>query len=194
MGLTQVATVDIDNMEGLVLNDGTKTFELNNDQHFVGSLISTIGTTYYYRTILNCTETLVIALKNAGLFQKTLIHFGSEFNRNARVDGSGSDHGFKGSSTLLISGMIKETTVVGNIYKTDPAREYAGTWGLAAPHPINAINGRSTTPIRLNDVILTVCAMLGLPNVSANGKAVLRSPDGLTWSAHADSKKEAKNV
>lgn len=188
MGLTQVVTADLGGLANLIFNNTGSKFSLANDQHFIGSLVSTIGTTFMYRAMLNCTEELVVVLKEKGLFDKTIIQFGAEFNRTAKADGSGSDHGFKGCSVLLISGMIKKTVVLGNI-KDDPTSAYKGTWGMAAPHPILNNN----YPIRLNDVCKTICGMLGLKNVSNNGEYILRN-NGSKWEAFAGTNGEAKNV
>ncbi|AZZ36090.1 hypothetical protein CIK05_04550 [Bdellovibrio sp. qaytius] len=188
MGLTQVVTADLGDLRNLVMNEAGGKFSLQMDQHFIGTLVSTIGTTFLYRAIINCTEELVLALKEKGLFDKTVIQFGAEFNRTAKADGSGSDHGFKGSSVLLISGMIKKTIVLGNI-KDDPTSAYKGTWGMAAPHPLVGNN----YPLRLNDVCKTVCGMLGLKNVSNNGEYILKN-NGSQWEAFSGAAGEAKNV
>lgn len=185
-GLTQVATADIGALINMSINDSGGKADLVNDQHFVGSVVSTIATTFYYRTILTCTEELVLTLKSAGLFDKTVIHFGAEFNRNAKASGAGSDHGFLGGSALLISGMIKNTLVVGNT-KNDTASTYAGTWGLADLHPLTG----HEYPLRLNDVSRTVSAMLNIRHVANNG-VFLFEKSGEVWQARSNG--EAKNA
>ncbi|AGH95496.1 DUF1501 domain-containing protein [Pseudobdellovibrio exovorus] len=187
-GLTQVLTADIGALTGLVYDANGNKMNLTNDQHFIGSLMATLGTTYYYRAILNCTEELIATLKADGLFNRTVIQFGSEFNRNAKADGSGSDHGFLGGSALLISGMIPKTTVVGNI-KHDTATAYAGTWGLAELHPLT----NKEFPLRINDIAKTVCGMLNVRNVANNGVYVLKT-NGSTWESYGPTLGEAKNV
>lgn len=189
MGLTQTITTEIGEYLSLALSQtGLANNYFTMDQHTMGSLITTIGTSFYYRGILTCLEELIVVLKNKNLFDKTLIHIGSEFNRIPRIDGSGSDHGPTGSGCLLISGMIKQTTVVGNI-KDTPTGTYAGSWGEADKHPING----GTQPIRLNDVARTICGMLGIKNVATNGEFVLKN-NGVQWEAFSDSKGEAKNA
>lgn len=188
MGLTQVVTTDISSLVNLALNNTGGVFSLNLDQHFVGSLVSTIATTFYYRAILNCTEELVLTLKERNLFDRTVIHFGAEFNRIPRADGSGSDHGFQGCSALLISGMIKSTAVVGNIRPEPKGTPYEGVWGLSAGHPLTEGH-----PLRLNDLAKTVCGMLGLKNVSNNGYNILKYSSG-KWEIYSDNRGESKNV
>ena len=187
MGLTQVVTADLAGINNLVFNNAGGKFALANDQHFIGTLVSTIATTYMYRAMLTCTEELVYTLKEKGIFDKTIIQFGAEFNRTAKADGSGSDHGFQGSSVLLISGMLKKTVVLGNV-KDDTSTTYKGTWGLAAPHPV-----AGGYPLRLNDVAKTVCGMLGIKNVSNNGEFILKN-NGSQWEAFTGANGEAKNV
>ena len=92
-------------MRGLNFNATTKA-ALTHDHHYVGQLVSTFVTTFYYRGILSCLEGLITTLKSNHLYENTLIHYGTEFNRSPRVNGLGSDHGVGGSSALLISGMI----------------------------------------------------------------------------------------
>jgi len=185
MGLTQVVTMDISGLTGLNKNLAGTKFTLNNDQHDVGSLVSTIATTFLYRATLTCTDEFIKVLKAEGLWDKTVIQFGAEFSRNALVTGAGSDHGFKGGSALILSGMINRTTVVGNIEK-DLNASYLGHWGLAAKHPLTGYE----YPIRINDVAKTVCGMLGVRNVANNGVYLLKN-NGATWEAFPNG--EAKN-
>ena len=192
MGLTQVVTTDLGTLSALAASDTGTKFNLNNDQHDVGSLVSTLATTYYYRAILNCTEELIGVLKTQRLYDKTVIQFGAEFNRNPNIDGSGSDHGFKGGSALIMSGMITKTSVIGNT-KADTEARYAGTWGLAANHPVR----NSKTPIRMNEVVITVCKMLGIDpfqNRVTNNGSVLLQEDGGLWKPYTNANGEARNV
>ncbi|MCC2678893.1 MAG: hypothetical protein K0R29_1469 [Pseudobdellovibrio sp.] len=185
-GLTQVITTDISGLAGLNKNLAGTKFNLNNDQHFVGTLVSTIATTYLYRAVLSCTEELIKVFKAKGDWDDTVIQFGSEFSRTARADGAGSDHGFKGGAALVLSGMISRTTVVGNI-ENDLTPTYLGYWGLAATHPLTD----HEYPIRINDVAKTVCGMLGVRNVANNGVYLLKN-NGSSWEAFPNG--EAKNV
>lgn len=187
--LTQVVTTDLGVLMNLASADASGTFKLGNDQHDIGSLVSTLATTYSYRAILTCTEELISVLKMRGLYGKTVIQFGAEFNRNPKIDGSGSDHGYLGSSALILSGMISKTSVIGNT-KRDTAATYAGTWGLAAVHPVTEGERR---PIRINDVSLTVTGMLGIDPVTNNGYPLLQGNGGI-WSPFTGPKGGAQNV
>lgn len=164
-GLAQVATFSLGSPGNILVDGKTKT-GITNDQHSTGSLVSTLVTTYYYRAILMCTEELIAQLKGAGIYQKTFIQFGSEFNRNPRADGSGSDHGVAGGSSLILSGTMSGVSVVGNILKNGNDMRYAGTWGEGA-----SVAGQK---IRIDDVVATICYQLGVASASTNG-LVLRA-------------------
>jgi hypothetical protein len=144
-----------------------------------------------YRAILACTNELIASLKASGQFDRTVIHFGAEFSRQPKIIGSGSDHGFKGSSALVVSGMIDKTTVIGNTMD-DTSSAYLGTWGMAAPHPVANATG-SGYAIRINDVSKTVCGLLGVRTVANNGVYLLQTSGGL-WSKLDGADGEAKNV
>lgn len=190
-GLTQSITTEINDYLNVAMNESQSLISvLNMDQHSVGNLVSTLGTSFYYRGILSCLEELVIVLKSKNLFNKTLIHIGSEFNRIPRPDASGSEHGPAGSGCLLISGMIKETVVVGNIKTTTTNSFYNSTWGKADKHPINESTQQT---LRVNDIAKTVCGMLGISNVATNGSFILRN-NGQQWERFTDARGEAKNA
>lgn len=158
-----------------------KVFGITHDQHFIGTVVSALSTTAYYRGVINCLQELVRSLKAGGAFNNTVIHIGSEFSRTPRPDGSGSDHGFQGSSASVISGKINAFSVIGNVKKGGDAT-YTGTWGLAADFQ----NGR---PIWVQDIANTICTMLSVKPVSENGVVLLNSANG--WKPF---KAEAKNV
>lgn len=166
---------------------GGKTFDIIHDQHRVGSVISTLSTTAFYRAFLNCTGDLVQSLKSSGHFDRSVIHVGAEFNRNPRSDFSGADHGVQGSSAMIISGLIKKYALIGNVKKAGlTGTEYTGTWGLAAPFPVAP---RVQRPIHVQDIALTIGRMLGVAPVSENGY-ILLNPNA-NW---APVTSEAKNV
>ena len=159
---------------------------ITHDQHFIGSVVSTLTTTLFYRAFLGCLTELTGELKTKKIFDRTVIHISSEFNRTPRADGSGADHGFMGSNTTLISGMIKKVGVVGNIQKADYSTTYKGTFGVAKNYVLDGFD----RPIQTNDVARTITAMLGVDDIVTNGRALL-APVGGEWKLR---KEEAKNV
>lgn len=166
--------------------NGKANFNMTHDQHYVGSVVSTMMTTLFYRGVLGCMTELVSALKAKGIFDRTVIHISSEFNRTPKNDHSGSDHGFMGSNTTLITGMVQETQVVGNIQKASYSNTYTGTFGVATPYVLDNFN----RPIQVNDVARTITAMLGVDDIVTNGRSLLIPVNG-KWVLR---KAEAKNV
>lgn len=162
---------------------GTSRVSIGHDQHSSGVIFSTFITTLYYRAFLSCLTEFVGFLKAKNIFDKSIIHISSEFNRNPRVDGSGSDHGVAGSCATLVSGMFNKPCVLGNIKKNGDG---LGTWGLSAPFSGNG-DGRAITP---NDVAKTITTMLGVRNIVTNGYPLLKKSGNL-W---VPVKVEAKNV
>jgi hypothetical protein len=146
-----------------------------------------INTIMYFRAMLGCLHELVRVLNTQGLFDKTLIHIASEFNRAPKTSGAGADHGVNGSNATLISGMIQGPFVIGNIYVDSQRSNYAGTWGLAAPYQLDA----EVRPIKVNDVARTVSSMLRMSDVVTNGFSLLNPVNTVRW---APKVKKADNV
>lgn len=183
--VTSTMTLQFSNMSNFIHDSGR--FAVTHDQHFVGSAASVMTTTLFFRAYLSCMTEFVSHLKAAELFDRTVIHTGSEFNRSPRIDGSGSDHGVTGSGCSIISGMLAEGGVVGNLKINKAATSnYQGTWGLAADFEMEGMN----RPLQVNDVALTLTSMLGVENVVTNGRSLLQPKNG-KWVLK---KKEAKNV
>lgn len=158
---------------------------ITHDQHTVGSVVSTMTTTLFYRAFLGCLTKFTGELKTKKIFDRTVIHIGSEFNRTPRQDHSGADHGFMAGNTTIISGMVKKPQVVGNIKVADLSTTYKGTFGVVADYNLDV-----NRPIQTNDVARTVTAMLGVSDIVTNGRALL-APVGTDWVLR---KPEAKNV
>lgn len=183
--VTSTMTLNFSDMTNLVHANGR--FTLAHDQHRVGTPVSVVGTTLFYRAFLSCMTELVKQLKAAQMFDRTVIHMGSEFNRQPRFDNSGSDHGVRGSGCSIISGMLAEGGVVGNIRVNNVnTGNYRGTWGLAAGFDMEG----AKRSLQVNDVALTLTSMLGVDNVVTNGRSLLQPKNG-KWVLK---KKEANNV
>jgi hypothetical protein len=145
---------------------------LNLDFHTVGSVMNVVMMTKYYKAVAACLYELISQLKNTArpsggnLFDRTVIAFNGDFNRNGRTDMRGSDHGFNGSSYTIISGMNQQCNVVGNI-TSDNSSGYVGTWGKAAP--VSANNNRE---LLIGNAASTVAAMMELPSPTPNDAPV----------------------
>jgi hypothetical protein len=162
------------NIDKVSPGPGLGNISIPSDQHFIGSATSIITTTLFYRAFLLSLTSLVDELKARQLFDKTILHISSEFNRSPRVDGSGSDHAPQGSNTTLISGMIKGANVLGNILVNSPSTSYPGTWGTAAPWKLDS----ESRAIRVNDVARTITAMTGAKDIVSNGYSLFRPENG----------------
>lgn len=112
-----------------------KGVKVQMDSHDVGS-IAELASSYLY---FKCTTGCLIRLKNElskvklttgkTLFDNTLIHITSEFERVPRLDGSGSDHNDHGHTSSFISGSISKFQIQGNIEVNSDGQ---GTIGTAA--------------------------------------------------------------
>ncbi len=177
------------NFDGLTqAQSGIGTFDIIHDQHFIGSLVSTLGTTLFFRAFAGCLTQYVSTLKENGLFDKTVLHISAEFNRRPHVSGRGSDHAFQASNATLISGMIKNNAVIGNIQKSSLNSDYPGTFGVARSFSTPGYN----RPIQVNDVARTIAAMLGADteDIVTNGRTLLKPENGI-W---VPVKEEANNA
>lgn len=156
-----------------------KNTTISHDQHFIGSVTSTILTSLYYRSVLGCMTEFKKSLEAVNLWQSTVVHMASEFSRTPRTDGAGSDHGFESGSTSIISGMIQKPGLVGDIYQTPPesmASQYAGTWGHAAPCITENSKKRN---IINDDVVSTLCEMLQIPSIGTKGISLVKNSGGV---------------
>ena len=146
------------------------------DVHFTGSHAGTIIFSRYYRAVSACLYELIAQLKSVqagygqNLFDRTVLSVTSEFNRIPRTDGSGADHGWQGSNFTVLSGMIDNLTVVGNV-KTDV--DARGTWGLAGP--MEELNGREAI---IGNASSTVSALLEVKTPTPNDQAFAYKDNG----------------
>jgi len=128
-------------------------FNWNNDEHTGGVIPSTVAYSFYYRAIAACMYELSQSLGNES-FKDTVIQLTSEFNRSARTDGSGSDHGFRAHCVSLYSGAILEPTVFGETKGDTSTNIRAGSWGQSA----NAL--RLGRPLHIEDIASTVAELV----------------------------------
>ena len=160
---------------------------LNIDGHNVGSAIGLMGYSLYYRALAACIVELKSRLARAGgrqpggsVFDETLIHLTSEFERRPRSDLGGTDHGWRGHTSTLISGRIRGTEVIGNIRTRSPEGrgERECTWGEGAPLQAN---GRV---LAYSDIAATLAHLFqvappapGLKLLNGEGRGIVRSAE-----------------
>ena len=147
-------------------------YSLAMDMHEMGQFPSLYFSHALFRGvaggILELSQKLRATRSNGkSLFDETVIHLTTEFERAPRSDGTGSDHGFNAGITSAFSGAIKRgPIVVGNVFnKPDrgptmkfPWYGYEGSWGLGAP--MSTLNGLTPNP---SHVAATIAALLRLP-------------------------------
>ncbi|WPU66117.1 hypothetical protein [Peredibacter starrii] len=185
-GLSSSVNIQADNFSNVlyqsVYNMTTKVTRTNvrgahtMDVHFTGSHAGTILFSRYYRAVSACLYELIAQLKSVqvgygqNLFDRTVLSVTSEFNRIPRTDGSGADHGWQGSNFTVLSGMIDNLTVVGNVKTNEGSR---GTWGLAGP--MEELNGREAI---IGNASSTVSAMLEVKTPTPNDQAFAYKENG----------------
>lgn len=135
---------------------------LNTDAHNVGIFVSHVGFSKYYLAIMYCISEFMKSLKEFDVkeFEETLIHLTSEFEREPRPNGSGSEHGWTGHTSTLFSGSFKTCQVLGNIFTNSNSDtdffKNSGTWGKGAPV------GGLDRAIRYNDILNSIANLFGV--------------------------------
>ena len=150
----------------------------SSDPHETGSWVSLVLNAGFYRAYSACLLELIRQLKSVyvgpgiSMFDRTAITLTGDFNRSARYDGSGSDHGWDGTNYTIISGMVPRLTVFGNVtsYKAEPTwtpRSY-GTWGLGAP--VAGLGGKIAT---IGNAASTLATVLNFESPTPNDKSLV---------------------
>jgi hypothetical protein len=142
----------------------------DNDAHNTGAYATLFFFSKYYLAFSACLLELVRSLKSAGEFNNSLIQISSEFNRSAKSNAGGSDHGWRGSNISLISGRITQPECIGNISREGTSNNHLGTWGVAARNP--SMNNRE---IGLGNMVSTVSNILGIQSVTSNDQPLVNS-------------------
>ncbi|WII73696.1 DUF1501 domain-containing protein [Bdellovibrio sp. 22V] len=167
-GLVTSINMHIGDMPGVLLKEaGTGILAQHNaiiDMHETGAVPAVLLTTAYYRAIASGLLELIDQLKAAkvngvDLWSETVIQVISEFNRSARANGTGSDHGYNQMVSSVFSGAIKGPVVVGNIYRNGHGGGYTGTQGIGAP--IDGYNQKGMPSPTM--AASTVAALLRVP-------------------------------
>ncbi len=145
----------------------------NNDAHASGYISTMFYFSKYYKALSACLLEFTDVLKNNTIgnksyFEKSVIHIGGEFNRIARANGSGADHGWQGSNTSVITGMADRPHIIGNIKKSHGSR---GGWGLAG----EMNDGRD---LIIGNVASSISVLLDKESPTPNDKSYLGLQNG----------------
>ena len=166
--LVNIITLNILQLGNTVRND----FNLTTDMHETPAPVATFIMNQYYRALTAAMLELIEQLKNTKISNRdiwtdTVFHVTSDFGRSARINCTGSDHGFNQMISSAFAGDVKNGPhVVGNVLTTPTI----GCQGIAAP--IENYNQKGMpTPIMMAS---TVAELLKIsPNPFANIAAPL---------------------
>ncbi|MCP4912747.1 MAG: hypothetical protein GY909_06480 [Oligoflexia bacterium] len=112
-----------------------RTHEFQLDSHDTGLLTNMFLSTYFYRGISSCLLEMKRQLQSSKKWNEVIFHLASEFDRDPRPDGSGSEHGWNGHVSSFFGGAIEGLQVVGNVEINSKENSYYkdnGTWGQGA--------------------------------------------------------------
>ncbi len=176
--LSNAMTIGLGNLYGLAINSSfnngqSKTVSFGNDSHESGAIPTLYYFSKYYQAMGGCLNELINTLKAQGTFKDTVIRVHGDFNRSAKSDGKGSDHGWNGSCNSFISGKINQNIIIGNCQATT-SQNYKGSWGESAP--IAELNNRE---ISSGNIIATAATLLGVKNPLKNSDSLVFDEQGV---------------
>ncbi len=149
-----------------------KNFEFTFDTHEEGLLIDFVVNNAYFYTLSHCIHELKQFLIKEKLYNDSLIHIVSEFERTPKHNLAGSDHGFQEHTSTLISGKFDSLHIAGNIYTNSTSEEVLnnnnGTWGMGAPHAI--LKDRK---VSYRNVLNTITDLLSIPSLSKSDTSLV---------------------
>ena len=145
---------------------------MNFDEHFSGTMITTLINSMYNRALASCLLELIDRLKASDIFKGTMIEMSGEFNRSAKINGFGSDHGYHGKSVAIYSGDIEGPHFVGNL-KSDTRKQYKGYWGMGAEVP------ELGESLNINHWAASSAMMLGVPSPVTSASSVIGNSGGV---------------
>ena len=145
------------------------------DMHFTGSVYSLLLTTALYRGLmaglleLRSKLQAVKSSDGSTVWSNTVVQIMSDFNRSAKGDSSGADHGYNQMVTSVFSGALNGPEVVGNVTRDAGIGAYPGSQGVGA-----AISGYSQ--VGIPDTKAMASTMSQLLNVGSNPWENLAQP------------------
>jgi hypothetical protein len=165
---------------------------ITHDQHNVGMMVRTLTNAVMYRAVSSCVYEFrkFLQTQSKGFnFNDTVIRLNGDFSRAVRTNGTGADHGWQASNTVLFSGMIQAPIIAGRIYKDGAAygehsATYKGSWGVGAPVTINGV----TTTLTQGNVISSIASMLGVRSPANNSPSLIRLRNSKVELVNADLK------
>jgi len=173
--------------DGKIVKAKDKSITIQMDSHNTGTILQTIASFMFYRGLVPCLDQFKNELKSipAGngktLFDKTLIHLSSEFERIPTEFEAGTEHNHRSHTSSFISGSIEKFEICGNIRT---GNEIYGTIGTAGH--VEQL-GRNASPV---DIYQSICSIMKIQSPLPRAEALLDWKDGKIVSKL----KELKNV
>ncbi len=104
------------------------------DAHNTGGVLNMMSKTYFFYVFHSCLNELVGTLKKHGIFDKTLIHVASEFDRMPKANENGSIHNGRGQNHSFYSGSINGPFIIGDTERGEDSGSNFGTCNTGAKH------------------------------------------------------------
>ncbi|MGZ3691813.1 MAG: hypothetical protein ACXVAX_09930 [Pseudobdellovibrio sp.] len=171
--------IDFKKTPGARINVKDKFDPIPMDSHVHGVIYELMATTILYRAMSSCLLEMVDVLKKTkkgkgNLFDETVIHVATEFDRLPQPDGGGTHHNNLANPTSLISGCIKGPQVIGNIFigKIDEKSIYNGTLGNGAP--VKELG----TAIKISHVSSTLSHLLRVKPIVGRSPSLVKEENG----------------
>lgn len=158
-----------------------EVININMDTHDTGSIMGLVSTSMFFKGLSSCLSEFISVLKRKELFEKSLIHITSEFERIPEKDLHGSAHNEKSHTSTFLSGKIKSPSVHGNIFIGD---KEMGTIGTSAP--IKEIKRE----LNQDDIAETITGLLNIPSPVRRSEKIIKEVNG-KWVAQLP---KAKNL
>lgn len=146
------------------------------DSHGVGLLPNLFSCTFYFRALGGCLLEIVERLKatnlnGRNLFDETVVHLSTEFERIPSKQLHDLDHNFRGQVTSIFSGLVKKPMVLGNILIGSPGA--GGTSGIAAP-----VEGLDSKIVKISNISASMSQLLRVPKIVDRAQPLLEVRGG----------------
>jgi hypothetical protein len=182
--LSSSVCMSIGALSGMKVTSGKNTDSSSSfDEHNTGAGASLISNFWFNRALSACLLELTDRLKaktvngtNKTYFEESVIEVHGDFQRSARGDGSGSDHGSIGKSVMYLSGAIDGPYVIGALGRAPSTAGAPGSWGQGA---IDPVLGKQVTNA---EMAATTANLLRVPSpfTTASPMALLQEDGSVT--------------
>ncbi len=172
--------IDVKKTPGARINFKDKFDPIPMDSHVHGVAYEVIATTILFRAMSSCVLELIDVLKKTkkgsnNLFDETIIHLATEFDRIPQPDGAGTHHNAYSNPTSILSGCIKGPQLLGNIFTgdlKDKPSYYIGTVGNGAP--VKELG----SAIKISHVSSTLSTLLRVKPIVGRSQSLVKEVNG----------------